>query len=97
MKKKYKMKKLDDLTLLKETLKQKIQLKASRMKQYKNGTKFYRQKKPFKTDKNKFHRKLGKEQVTIEKPPSKEEVETFSTGICSTERGYNGKNNNSKA
>ena len=32
MKKKLKMKKLDDLTLLKETLKQNIQLEAPRMK-----------------------------------------------------------------
>ena len=40
MKKKYKMKKLDDLTLLKVTLKQKIQLKAPRMKRYEKGTKF---------------------------------------------------------
>ena len=39
MKKKYKMKKLD-LTLLKETLKQKIQLKAPRMKRYEKGRKF---------------------------------------------------------
>ena len=34
MKKNYNMKKLDDLTPLKETLKQKIQLKAQRMKRY---------------------------------------------------------------
>ena len=40
MKKKYKMKKLDDLALLKETLKQKIQLKAPRMKPYEKGRKF---------------------------------------------------------
>ena len=32
MKKKYKMKKLDDLTPLRETLKQKIQSKAQRMR-----------------------------------------------------------------
>ena len=54
------MKKLDDLTLLKETLKQKIQLKAPRMKRYEKGTKFYRQKNTFKADKNKCYRKLGK-------------------------------------
>ena len=60
MKKKYKMKKLDDLALLKETLKKNIQLKAPRMKPYEKGMKFYKQKKTFKTDKNKFYRKLGK-------------------------------------
>ena len=54
------MKKLDDLALLKETLKKNIQLKAPRMKPYEKGMKFYKQKKTFKTDKNKFYRKLGK-------------------------------------
>ena len=43
MKKKYNMKKLDDLTTLKETLKQKTQLKALRMRRYEKRTKFYRQ------------------------------------------------------
>ena len=50
MKKKYKMKKLDDLTLLKETLKQKIQFKVQRMRRYKKRTNFYRQNNTFKID-----------------------------------------------
>ena len=77
MKKNYNMKKLDDLTPLKETLKQKIQLKAQRMKQYEKRTKFCRQSNTFKTDKNKFYGKLRNPQVNVEKLPSKEEVETF--------------------
>ena len=77
MKKNYNMKKLDDLTPLKETLKQKIQLKAQRMKRYEKRTKFCRQSNTFKTDKNKFYRKLRNSQVNVEKLPSKEEVETF--------------------
>ena len=34
------MKKLDDLTILKKTLKQKIELKAQRMRRYEKRTKF---------------------------------------------------------
>ena len=60
MKKKNKMKKSDDLAPLKETIKQKIQLKAPMMTQYEKRTKFYIQKNTFKTDKIKFYRKLGK-------------------------------------
>ena len=54
------MKKLNDLTPLKETLKQKIQLKALMLKRQEKRTKFYRQKFTFKTGKKKFYRKLGK-------------------------------------
>ena len=50
MKKKYKMKKLDDLTLLKETLKQKIQFKVQRMRRYEKSTNFYRQNNTFRID-----------------------------------------------
>ena len=89
MKEKYKMKKLDNLTPLKETLKQKIQLKPQRMRWYEKGTKFYRQNNTFKTDKKKFYRELGNSQVNVEYPPSKEEVETFCTSIWGTEKEYN--------
>ena len=54
------MKKSDDLTQLKETIKQKIQLKAPMINQYEKRTKFYIEKNIFKTDKIKFYRKLGK-------------------------------------
>ena len=83
------MKKLDDLTPLKETLKQKIQLKAQRMRRYEKRTKFYRKNNTFKTDKKKFYKELEKSQVNVEKPPSKEEVETFWTSIWGTEKDYN--------
>ena len=91
MKNKYKMKKLDHLTPLtplKETLKQKIQLKAQSMRRYEKRTKFCRQKNTFKTDNKKFYRELGKPQKNVEKPPSKEEVKTFWTSIWGTEMDY---------
>ena len=42
MKKKYAMKKREDVPPLKETLKQKIQLEAQRIRRYEKRTKFYR-------------------------------------------------------
>ena len=89
MKKKYKIKKSDDLTPLKETLKQKIELKVQRLRRYEKRTKFYRQNNILKTDKKKFYRKLRKSQVNVEKPPSKEEVETFWTSLLGTEKDFN--------
>ena len=83
------MKKLDDLKPRKETLKQKIQLKAQRMRRYEEGTKFYRQNNTFETDKKKFYRELVKSQVNIEKPSSNEKVETFWSNIWGTEKDYN--------
>ena len=70
------MKKLDDLT-------------AQRVRQYEKRTKFYTQNNTFKTDKKKFYKELGKSQVNAEKPPSKEEVETFWPSIWGTEKIYN--------
>ena len=51
--------------------------------------KFYRQNNILKTDKKKFYRKLRKSQVNVEKPPSKEEVETFWTSLLGTEKDFN--------
>ena len=65
------MKNFGDLAPLKETLKQKIQLKAQRMRRYDKRSKFYRQNNTFKMDKRKFYRELGKPQATVEKPPSR--------------------------
>ena len=71
MKKKYKMKNSEDLAPLKENLKQKIQLKAQRMRRYDKKSKFYCQNNTFKMDKKKFYRELGKTQMTVEKPLKK--------------------------
>ena len=37
----------------------------------------------------KIYRQLGKSQMNVEKPPSKEKVETFWTSIWGTEQDYN--------
>ena len=88
MKKKYKMENFEDLAPLKEILKQKIQLRAQRIRRCDKGSKFYRQNNTFKMDKKKFCRELGKTQVTIEKSSSKKEVEKFWTSIWVTEKEF---------
>ena len=59
MKTKYAMKKREDLPPLKETLKQKIQLKAKRTCRYEITTKFCRQNSTIKSGKKKFYMELG--------------------------------------
>ena len=75
MKKKYAMKKGEDLPTLKEILKQKIQLKAQTIPRYQKRTKFYRQNNTFKSDKRKFYRELGSKQINVWKPPTTDEIE----------------------
>ena len=48
------MKKIDEIPLLKETLKQKIQLKTQCIRRYRKRTKFNRQNNIFKLEKRSF-------------------------------------------
>ena len=59
MKTKYAMKKWEDLPPLKETLKQKIQLKTQIICRYEITTKLYRQNSTIKSGKTKFYMELG--------------------------------------
>ena len=68
------MKKIDALPPLKKTLKQKIEIKAQRIRKYKKQTKFYVQNNIFTIDKSKYYRILRKSQVNVEKPPTKNET-----------------------
>ena len=82
------MKKREDLPPLKETLKQKIQLKAQRICRYKKIPKFYRQNNTFKSDKKKFYRESGSKQINVEKPPTIDEIETFRKKIWGTHKEF---------
>ena len=93
MKKKYAMKKREDL---KETLKQKIQLKAQRIRRYEKETSislkfpcFHRQSNTFKFDKKKFFRELGSKQINVEKTPTRDEIEIFWKKIWDTHKEFN--------
>ena len=82
MKKQIAMKKQEDLPPLQETLKQKIQLKASKIRRYEKRTKFYRQNTLQVRQKEVFFRKLGSKQINVEKPTTEmkskiDEIEIF--------------------
>ena len=88
MKRKYAMKKREDSPPLKETLKQKIQLKGQRIRRYEKGAKFYRQNNSFKLDKKKLYRELGSKQINVEKPPTRDEIEIFWKKIWGTHKEF---------
>ena len=67
----------NSLLTTKETLKQKIQVKAQRLHRYDKRNRFYRQNKIFKTDDKKFYREIGKGTINIEEPPVDEEMTKF--------------------
>ena len=81
----------DDNLLLtaKETLKQKIQVKAQRLCRYDKRNRFYRQNKIFKTDAKNFYREIGKGTITIEEPPVDEEKTKFLNDIWGKEKDFN--------
>ena len=67
--KKHKITKEEQITALKEDLKQNLQAKAQRLRQYTKRSKQYRQNKTFREDAKRFYRELGKKTIKIQKPP----------------------------
>ena len=76
---------------MKETVKQRMQLKAQRMRGYEKRGKFYRQNLIFKNDENKFYEEIGKEEVTVNKTPAINNIERFWDTIWSGEKYLNEK------
>ena len=60
-----------------ETLKQKVQAKAQRIRRYEKRETHYSQNKMFKEDANKFYRNLGMKIIEGREPPSMAETETY--------------------
>lgn len=72
-----------------ETLKQKIQAKAQRIRRYEKRVKFFRQNKTFQSNARRFYRELNGGPVQVEAPPDKEKVKSFWQGIWGVERKHN--------
>ncbi|XP_063588611.1 uncharacterized protein LOC134765758 [Penaeus indicus] len=81
----------DEKSLLpaKETIKQKIQVKAQRLRRFDKRTRFYRQNKIFQTDAKKFYREIGKGTINVEEPPVEEDMTNFWNGIWGKEKEFN--------
>ena len=74
--KKHKITKEEQITTLKEDLKQNLQAKAQRIRRYTKRSKQYRQNKMFREDAMRFYRELRKKTIKIQKPPVKKSGRT---------------------
>ena len=86
---KYKIESKTQIPCIKEELKQKLQLKAQRMRRFEKRSKFFRQNRIFETDAKKFYREINKSTVSIEKAPSEKEIQEFWSTIWGKEKMYN--------
>ena len=74
---------------IKEELKQKIQVKAQRERQFDNRNKFYGQNKIFHTDAKKLYTEIGKNRVMVKETPAKDSIEKFWKGIWGEKKACN--------
>ena len=88
LKRKYKLNK-ENITTVKETVKQRIRLKAQRMGRYEKLGKFYHQNLIFKNDGKKFYREIEKEKLTVNETPAINDIGRFLDTILSEEKDFN--------
>ena len=88
LKRKYKLNE-ENITTVKETVKQRMQHKVQRMRRYEKRGKFYRQNLIFKNDAKKFYREIGKEKVTVNEAPPINDIERFWDTLWSEEKNFN--------
>ena len=86
---KYKILSKEQIPTIKEEPKQKLQVKAQRLRRFDKRQKFFRQNKIFETDAKKFYREIGKETISVENVPSEEQVREFWNNIWGKEKPFN--------
>jgi hypothetical protein len=74
---KYKVTNAREVAQLTETLKQKVQAKAQRIRRYEKRETQYIENKTFKEDTKTFYRNLGTKNTEVREPPSMAEVEPY--------------------
>ena len=79
----------DQIKVVKEQLKQKLQMKAQRLRRFTKRNKFYRQNNLFETDAKKFYRDIGKNKIDVVNIPTEESVRDFWESIWGNEVGHN--------
>ena len=89
IRKKHNITNIATLATAKESVMQRMQLKAQRLKRYDKRSKFYRQNKIFKTDAKRFYREIGKSKIDIKDPPDMNKVEEFWKDIWGKEKTFN--------
>ena len=86
---KYRVTNAREFAQLTETLKQKVQAKAQRIRRYEKRETQYSQNKMFKEDTKKFYRNLGMKIREARKPPSMTETETYWKSLWAEEAQHN--------
>lgn len=86
---KYNIASADDLTRVKEILKQKIQAKAQRVRRYKKRVLQYQQNKQFNEGAKSFYRNILNKQIDVKNHPPIEDVEQFWKGIWEDNKQHN--------
>ena len=87
--KKYRVTNAREVAQLTETLKQKGQAKAQRIRRYDERETQYSQNKMFKEDTKKFYRNLGMKTIEAREPPSIAETETYWKSVWGEEAQHN--------
>ena len=85
---KYKTVSKSKIPSIKEELKQKLQVKAQRLRRYEKRSKFFRKNKIFETDAEKFYREINKLSISVEKVPLEEEVQEYWSKLWRNEKSY---------
>ena len=80
---------LEKLHKLTETLTQKMQAKAQRIRRYEKRETQYSQNKMFKEDTKKFYRNLGMKNIEAREPPSMTKAETYWKSLWGEETQHN--------
>jgi len=80
-----------EVAQLTETLKQKVQAKAQRIRRYEKRETLYSQNKMLKEDTKKFYRNLGMKNIEAREPPSMAEAETYWKSLWGEEAQHNEK------
>jgi hypothetical protein len=78
-----------EVAQLTESLKQKVQAKAQRIRRYEKRESYYIRNKMFKEDTKKFYRDLGMKNIEAREPPFMAEEETYWKSLWGEEAQHN--------
>lgn len=85
---KYRVENKDQIPAIKEELKQKLQVKAQRLRRFTKRNDFYRQNKIFETDSKRFYREIGKTTIEVEEIPTEEHIRDFWNSIWGNDKEH---------
>ena len=89
IKKKYKISDENTLLIAKESLKQRMQVKAQRLRPLEKRGRSYRQNKVFQTNAKKFYREIGKGKIDLEEPLAESEIKEVWNSVWGKEIRFN--------